>query len=53
MKPSSSTAGFSEEEKVIKEDVLKLASRLESIGIVGKSKQITFLKKYCQVHLKK
>lgn len=45
VKPSSSTVVFSEEEKAIKEEVLKLASRLESIGIVGKSKQINFFKK--------
>ncbi|BBB14755.1 uncharacterized protein RVIR1_02180 [Candidatus Rickettsiella viridis] len=44
-KPSSSHAVFLEEEKAIKEEVLKLASKLESIGIVGKSKQITFFKK--------
>jgi hypothetical protein len=45
VKPSSSTGGLSEEEKAIKEEVLKLASRLESIGIVSKSKQINFFKK--------
>lgn len=45
VKSPSSTVVFSEEEKAIKQEVLKLASRLESIGIVGKSKQITFFKK--------
>lgn len=43
--PSTRTTFICDEERTIKEEMLKLSSQLEKIGIVGKSKQVTFFKK--------